>query len=113
MKNRALQKGIQQFLNLGLPTRLALKAARVASPLGIASLAGEGVYQAGKFAKKRIAELKAMTPEERQELRAQQEALAFEGARDGGLIGDKSGPPPEKGPNSQGLPSLLKRVKKL
>ena len=27
--------------------------------------------------------------------------------------GDKSGPPPESGPNSQGLPGLLKRVKKL
>jgi len=27
--------------------------------------------------------------------------------------GDKSGPPPEKGPMSQGLPGLLKRVKKL
>jgi hypothetical protein len=27
--------------------------------------------------------------------------------------GDPSGPPPESGPNSQGLPSLLKRVKKL
>ena len=31
----------------------------------------------------------------------------------GGIVGVKSGPPPEKGPNSQGLPSLIKRVKKL
>ena len=30
----------------------------------------------------------------------------------GGIVGDKSGLPPESGPNSQGLPSLLKRVKK-
>tara|TARA_R100000008_G_scaffold61754_1_gene39045 strand:- start:189 stop:2117 length:1929 start_codon:yes stop_codon:yes gene_type:complete len=52
IKNRALQKGIQQALNLGLPTRLALRAARVASPIGIATLAGEGLYQGGKFAKK-------------------------------------------------------------
>ena len=36
-----------------------------------------------------------------------------EGARDGGLIGKKSGPPPESGPNSQGLPGLLKRVRNL
>jgi hypothetical protein len=33
---------------------------------------------------------------------------------DGGLSGgDKSGPPPESGPNSQGLPGLLKRVRNL
>jgi len=36
---------------------------------------------------------------------------------DGGIAGlsggDKSGPPPEKGPNSQGLPGLLKRVRNL
>ena len=29
------------------------------------------------------------------------------------LAGKESGPPPEKGPNSQGLPGLLKRAKKL
>ena len=29
------------------------------------------------------------------------------------LAGVDSGPPPERGPNSQGLPGLLKRVKKL
>ena len=113
MKNRALQKGIQQALNLGLPTRLALRAARIASPIGIATLAGEGLYQAGKFSRDRIKELQAMSPEQRQQLRAEQSALAFEGARDGGLIGKKSGPPPESGPNSQGLPGLLKRVRNL
>jgi len=33
---------------------------------------------------------------------------------EGGLSGgDKSGPPPERGPNSQGLPSLLKRVRNM
>ena len=115
MKNRALQKGIQQALNLGLPTRLALRAARVASPIGIATLAGEGLYQAGKFTKKRIGELQAMTPEQRQQLRAEQSALAFEGARDGGLIGKKSGPPPISGPTphgDEGLPGIFKRAKK-
>jgi DNA-binding protein H-NS len=112
MKNRALQKGIQQFLNLGLPTRLALKAARVASPIGIASLAGEGLYQAGKFAKKRMDELQAMSPEQRQALRARQAAFAFEGAREGGIIGKKSGPPPVSGPMPHGLPYETKGVKK-
>ena len=103
----------QRIANLGLTPAMAARAARIASPLGIASLGAEGLYQAGKYTKKRMGELKAMSPKQRQELRAQQEALAFEGAKDGGLIGDKSGPPPEKGPNSQGLPSLIKRVKKL
>jgi hypothetical protein len=115
IKNRALQKGIQQALNLGLPTRLALRAARVASPIGIATLAGEGLYQAGKFSRDRIRELQSMTPEQRQQLRAEQSALAFEGARDGGLIGKKSGPPPISGPTphgDEGLPGIFKRVKK-
>ena len=115
IKNRALQKGIQQVLNLGLPTRLALRAARVASPIGIATLAGEGLYQAGKFSRDRIRELQAMTPEQRQQLRAEQSALAFEGARDGGLIGKKSGPPPISGPTphgDEGLPAAFKNVRK-
>ena len=104
---------VQRVLNLGLSPQLALRAARIASPIGIASLGAEGLYQAGRFTRDRIRELQAMTPEQRQQLRAEQSALAFEGARDGGLIGKKSGPPPESGPDSQGLPGLLKRVKKL
>ena len=118
IQNRALQKGIQQFLNLGLPTRLALRAARVASPIGIASLVGEGLYQGGKFAKQRFEELGAMSPEQRQELRSQGARQAFDPfqAAGGGLAkqaGDRSGPPPESGPNSQGLQGLMKRVRNL
>ena len=37
MKNRALQKGIQRILNAGMSVPTALKVARYASPLGIAS----------------------------------------------------------------------------
>jgi hypothetical protein len=106
---------VQRVLNLGLSPQLALRAARIASPIGLASLGLEGLYQAGKFTKKRIGELQAMTPEQRQQLRAEQSALAFEGARDGGLIGKKSGPPPISGPTphgDEGLPGIFKRVKK-
>ena len=118
IQNRALQKGIQQFLNLGLPTRLALRAARVASPIGIASLVGEGLYQGGKFAKQRFEELAAMSPEQRQELRSEGARQAFDPfqAAGGGLAkqaGDRSGRPPERGPNSQGLLSLMKRGMKI
>ena len=112
MKNRALQKGIQRVLNLGLKTPTALRLARIASPIGIASLGAEGLYQAGKFTKKRIGELRAMTPQQRQDLRAEQSALAFEGAREGGLIGKKSGTPPISGPTphgDEGLPAAFKR----
>ena len=179
----------QRFFNLGLSPTMAMRAARIASPLGIASLAAEGLYQGGKFTKRRIDELRSMTPEQREELRRQGEAQAFDpfmaakGGRagfesgtipggytddayaylreiddeifnsykkykagggkmkygqyaynakrqmfgpfgvgvgrlkraGGGLLkqaGDRSGAPPERGPNPQGLPGLLKRVKK-
>jgi hypothetical protein len=109
---------VQRVLNLGLSPQLALRAARIASPIGIASLGAEGLYQAGKFSRDRIRELQAMTPEQRQELRRQGARQAFDPfmAAGGGiakLAGIDSGPPPESGPNSQGLPGLLKRVKKL
>ena len=63
-------------------------------------------------------ELKAMSPEQRQELRSEGARQAFDPfqAAGGGiakLAGDRSGPPPEKGPMSQGLPGLLKRVRNL
>ena len=132
MKNRALQKGIQQFLNLGLPTRLALKAARVASPIGIASLAGEGLYQAGKAIQARKKQLDALTPDQKTELfrKERQQAVmqnlrggrnAFDefSAADGGMAGlsggKKSGPAPISGPTphgDEGLPAAFKRVKK-
>ena len=42
MKNRSAQKFVQQLLNLGMKTPLALKVARVASPLGLVALGAEG-----------------------------------------------------------------------
>ena len=108
----------QRLFNLGLPAKTAMRLARIASPIGIASLGAEGLYQAGKFTKKRMGELKAMSPEQRQELRSRGARQAFDPfmAAGGGIAkeaGDSSGPPPESGPNSQGLPGLLKRVRNL
>jgi len=68
----------QRFFNLGLNPAMAARVARIASPIGIASLAAEGLYQGGKFTKKRIEELRSMTPEQRAELRRQGEAQAFD-----------------------------------
>ena len=115
VKQSAKMGAAQRLFNLGLTPKMAMRAARIASPLGIASLGLEGLYQAGKFTKKRIGELKAMSPEQRRALRARQEAFAFEGAREGGIIGKKSGPPPVSGPTphgDEGLPAGFKRVKK-
>ena len=115
VKQSAKMGAAQRLFNLGLTPKMAMRAARIASPLGIASLGAEGLYQAGKFTKKRMGELKAMSPKQRQQLRAEQSALAFEGARDGGLIGKKSGPPPISGPTphgDEGLPAAFKNVRK-
>ena len=77
------------------------------------------MYQAGKFSRDRIRELQAMTPEEREELRRQGEAFAFDAfqAAGGGLAkqaGDRSGAMLESmNPDKDGLPGLLKRVKKV
>ena len=73
------------------------------------------MYQVGRLGFEDQKRFDALTPEQQAAERAEQETFArsIEGARDGGLIGKKSGPPPEKGPNSQGLPGLLKRVRNL
>ena len=118
VKQSAKMGAAQRLFNLGLPAKTAMRLARIASPIGIASLGAEGLYQAGKFTKKRMGELKAMSPEQRQELRSRGARQAFDPfmAAGGGIAkeaGDSSGPPPEKGPMSQGLPGLLKRVRNL
>jgi len=108
----------QKVANLGLTPAMAARIASRLSPIGVIGLGAEGLYQAGKFTKKRIGELKAMTPEQRQELRSEGARQAFDPfmAAGGGiakLAGVDQGPPPESGPNSQGLPGLLKRVRNL
>jgi len=106
---------VQRVLNLGLSPQLALRAARIASPIGIASLAAEGLYQGGKFSRDRIRELRAMSPEQRQKLRSEGARQAFDPfmAAGGGiakLAGDRSGAMLESmNPDSQGLKGLLKR----
>ena len=92
-------KILQRILNLGLSPKMAMRAARVASPLGIATLAGEGIYQGSKYMLERKKLLESLTDEQREELlrKEKQEAVgqmrrgdpeAFEGimAANGGLI---------------------------
>ena len=87
----ALVRGTQEFtknqlaqriLNLGLSPRMAMRAARIASPIGIASLLGEagyGLYKAGQEQKERIAR---MSPEEREQFFAEEEGRGLMGEVD-------------------------------
>ena len=105
---------VQRFFNLGLSPQMAMRAARVASPIGLATLAGEGLYQAGKYAIDRRKELQSMSPVERDRLRQESDAFSFNefSAAGGGiakLAGKSSGRPPESGPTPQGLDFLIKR----
>jgi len=117
VKQSAKMGAAQRLFNLGLTPKMAMRAARIASPLGIASLGAEGLYQAGKFTKKRMGELKAMSPEQRQELRRQGARQAFDpfSAAGGGLAkqaGDRSGAMLESmNPDKDGLQGLMKRVR--
>jgi len=112
IKNKTARRLAQQALNLGLPAKFALRAARVLSPLGIASLVGEGAFNYGKFVKSELDRIKAMTPEQREQYNAEQQEQMGVSAAGGGLLkqaGDRSGKPPEAGPTPQGLDFLMKR----
>ncbi len=81
IKNPLLRKGIETLAGVRIPGIMnpanALKIARVASPLGIATLGGEALYNYGKFAKNEIDRVRAMPEDER---RAYNEALMDEGS---------------------------------
>jgi hypothetical protein len=72
MKNRALQKGIQRILNAGMSVPTALRVARAANPVGIATLAGEGLYQLGKKGYDQYQQMQGMTESEKQNFLADQ-----------------------------------------
>ena len=93
------QRAVQKLLNLGLSPKMAIRAARIASPIGIATLLGEGVYQGGKYMLERKKLLESLTDEQKDELlsKEKREAVmqnrrgdpeAFSGimAANGGLI---------------------------
>jgi len=86
---------LQRILNLGLSPTAAARAARIASPIGIASLGGEALYKYGKFVKDELNRIEQMSPEEREAYNiAEQEQMGV-AAADGGLIrqGFADGPP--------------------
>jgi hypothetical protein len=89
----------QRILNLGLSPTMALRAARFASPVGIATLGAEGAYQFYQALEDEKARIAAMSPEERQMFEEEQTAAAYmgeaEGFAYGGRVGLEEGGPPD------------------
>jgi len=76
IKNPLLRKVAQGITTIN--PKYALKAARALSPIGIASLAGEGLYQVGKLGYEDQKRFDALSPKEQAAERAKQEAFAFD-----------------------------------
>jgi hypothetical protein len=76
IKNPLLRKGIETLAGVRIPGVMnpanALRIARVASPIGIASLAGEGLYQLGKRGYDQYQQMQGMTESEKQNFLADQ-----------------------------------------
>jgi len=82
-KQVATTPGMQRILNLGLSPKMAMRAARVASPIGIATLAGEGIYQGGKYMLERKKLLESLTDEQRDDLLSRERSEAIQQNRRG------------------------------
>lgn len=95
ISNPMLSRATQGILNLGLPARFAMGAARIATPLGLLSLAGEGAYQLYNLAQQEQDRINAMTPEQQQEFFAEQEEISRFSASEGGRAGFKDGSDPK------------------
>jgi len=83
IKNPFLRKGLETLAGVRIPKTFinptnVLKAARIASPIGIASLAGEGIYKLGKLGYEDQKRFNALSPEEQAAERAEQEKFAFD-----------------------------------
>jgi len=75
IKNPLLKKVAQVATTIN--PKYALKAAKVLNPIGIASLAGEAVYNVGKLGYEDQQRFNALSPEEQAAERAEQEKFAF------------------------------------
>jgi biotin operon repressor len=116
IKNPLVKKGVQRALNLGMSLPMAMRAARIASPIGWLSLAGEGIYHAGK---REMARREQMSPQELEDFHLERQSRGWSrmGQADGGITNVRRpwAIPPESGPMPQGggLSSQFNRVKKL
>ncbi len=108
IKNPAVRAKVTQLLNLGMKPAMAFKMARIASPIGLLSLAGEGIYHAGKKEMARRAEL---SPQELEDFHLERQSRGWSRMKKavGGLTRTVA---PDSGPMDQGLPSLYNNVRK-
>ena len=78
IKNPMLKKIAERATLAGMSPTMALRFARVANPVGIATLVGEGLYQLGKRGyeeQQRINEMRENDPEAYQQYLAEQQEL--------------------------------------
>ena len=75
IQNQAMRSIVRGVLNAGMPLKWAMRAARIASPIGWLTLGAEGIYQLGKYAMKEQKRIKEMEPEQRKEFEAEQEEI--------------------------------------
>ena len=83
IKNPLLKKTAQALAGVKIPKTFInptnmLKAARFLNPIGIATLAGEAVYNVGKLGYEDQKRFDALSPEEQAAERAEQEKFAFD-----------------------------------
>ena len=82
IKNPLVKKITQTLAGVRIPGLMnpanAMKIARVASPLGIASLGAEAIYNVGKLGYEDQKRFNALSPEEQAAERAEQEKFAFD-----------------------------------
>ena len=78
IKNPMLRKVAERAALAGMSPAMAMRLARIASPVGIASLAGEGIYKLGKLGYEDQQRFNALSPEEQAAERAEQEKFAFD-----------------------------------
>jgi hypothetical protein len=109
IQNQTMRSVVRGVLNAGMPLKWAMKAARIASPIGWASLGIEGVYQLGKYAMEEQKRFEALSPEEQAGERAEQEEMAQFSAAEGGRVGFATGSP---GADIQEILKAYKKYKK-
>ena len=122
IKNPMLRKIAERGSLALMSPAMALRLARVATPLGIASLAGEGLWHLGKKGYSEHQKMKGMTEQEKSDYLAQRYedlgGVYGEGAADGGRIGRMGGGmvgirrPHAIPPERQGLRSIMINGKK-